>query len=119
MANSLPPTVHQVASPAALEPHLLTPASLPCGFRTEYQFRVIINDGMIPLTSANGCPADKDKMYPVKRFVATKKETIMSASWEWAFHGDWKLEEGWETIRGVAGAQGMFDRLGALGLDTR
>ncbi|KAF8607458.1 phytase [Ceratobasidium sp. AG-I] len=74
---------------------------LSCQSHAEPQLRIIINDGVVPLTSINGCPTDKDGMCPIETFVAAQKETIESASWEWACHGDWELEEGWETTRGV------------------
>lgn len=78
---------------------------LSCTSRTEPQLRIIINDGVTPLTSVRGCPVDKDGMCPLNTFVDAQKETIGTASWEWACYGDWEVQEGWETTRGMPPAK--------------
>ncbi|KAF5324577.1 hypothetical protein D9611_004222 [Ephemerocybe angulata] len=66
------------------------------------QIRVIINDGVAPLTGVRGCPEQKDGMCSVDTFVAAQKETIEKTDWEWECHGDWTVPEGteWETTTG-------------------
>ncbi|KAI0701864.1 phosphoglycerate mutase-like protein [Cytidiella melzeri] len=75
---------------------------LECDSTEEPQIRVIINDGVVPLTSISGCPEQKDGLCPVATFVAAMKEQIMHTDWIWACHGDWRVPEGdaWHTTDG-------------------
>ncbi|KAF8684962.1 Phosphoglycerate mutase-like protein [Rhizoctonia solani] len=74
---------------------------LSCSSHPEPQIRLIINDGVTPLTTIRGCPEDKDGMCPLKKFVDAQKETIRTSSFDWACYGDWEIEEGWVTTRGM------------------
>ncbi|KAF9533657.1 phytase [Crepidotus variabilis] len=67
------------------------------------QIRIIINDGVVPLTGIKGCPQQKDGMCSVDAFVKAQKETIEDADWDWECHGDWEVPAGneWETISGT------------------
>jgi len=67
------------------------------------QIRVIINDGVTPLTGIKGCPEQRDGMCPVDTFVAAQKEIIADTDWEWGCHGNWTLPEGpaWNTTSGA------------------
>ncbi|CAE6426393.1 unnamed protein product [Rhizoctonia solani] len=78
---------------------------LSCSSRPGPQIRLIINDGVTPLTTIRGCPEDKDGMCPLDTFVSAQKETIRTSSFEWACHGDWELDEGWSTTRGMPPAK--------------
>ncbi|KAJ6515325.1 phosphoglycerate mutase-like protein [Mycena sanguinolenta] len=64
------------------------------------QIRIIVNDGVVPLTGIEGCPEQEDGMCAVDTFVEAQKKIIASADWEWACHGDWDIPEGWETTTG-------------------
>ena len=66
------------------------------------QIRVIINDGVAPLTGIRGCPENKDGMCPVLAFVEAQKETIAKTDWNWDCYGDWDVPAGdeWETVTG-------------------
>lgn len=77
-------------------------AVLSCESVPEPQIRVIINDGVVPLTGLRGCPKQKDGMCPVSTFVEAQKATIAETDWEWACHGDWTLPAGtaWNTTIG-------------------
>ncbi|KAJ1301150.1 hypothetical protein OPQ81_003562 [Rhizoctonia solani] len=74
---------------------------LSCSSRPEPQIRLIINDGVTPLTTIRGCPEDKDGMCPLDTFVEAQKETIRTSSFDWACYGNWELDEGWSTTRVV------------------
>jgi hypothetical protein len=78
---------------------LLECSSIPTG----PQIRVVINDGVVPLTGIKGCPEREDGMCPVETFVKAQKETIADSDWEWACHGDWEVSPGtdWETVTGT------------------
>ncbi|KAG8701965.1 hypothetical protein FRC09_005030 [Ceratobasidium sp. 395] len=78
---------------------------LSCNSHSEPQIRIIINDGVVPLTTVKGCPEDKHGRCPLNTFVAAQKETIGSSSWEWACYGEWEVDEGWETSRGMPPAR--------------
>ncbi|KAJ3556987.1 hypothetical protein NM688_g1721 [Phlebia brevispora] len=69
---------------------------LSCGSFPDPQIRIIVNDGVVPLTSIKGCPIQKDGLCPVSTFVAAMKEMIRDTDWTWGCHG------GWETIRGCS-----------------
>ncbi|KAG8710111.1 hypothetical protein FRC08_017607 [Ceratobasidium sp. 394] len=78
---------------------------LSCATQPESQIRIIINDGVVPLTTVKGCPEDKHGRCPLDTFVAAQKETIGSASWDWACYGKWEVQDGWETSRGMPPAK--------------
>jgi hypothetical protein len=75
---------------------------LDCGTAEEPQIRIVVNDGVVPLTSIKGCPAQKDGLCAVSTFVAAMKEQIQNTDWIWACHGDWSVPEGdsWHTTMG-------------------
>ncbi|KAJ7265461.1 histidine phosphatase superfamily [Mycena haematopus] len=54
------------------------------------QIRIIVNDGVVPLTGIEGCGAQKDGC----------RKIIGATDWEWACHGEWDIPEGWETTTG-------------------
>ena len=66
------------------------------------QIRIIINDGVAPLTGVKGCPTQKDGMCPVDTFVRAQKETIVETDWNWGCSGNWTVPPGteWETVTG-------------------
>jgi len=73
---------------------------LACSSVPGPQIRIIINDGVTPLTGIKGCPEQKDGMCPVDTFVAAQKEIIGQTDWWYDCHGDWEVPEGWNTITG-------------------
>ncbi|KAJ7869626.1 phosphoglycerate mutase-like protein, partial [Mycena leptocephala] len=64
------------------------------------QIRIIVNDGVVPLTGIEGCGAQKDGMCAVETFVGAMRKIIAGTDWEWDCHGDWEIPEGWETVTG-------------------
>ena len=76
---------------------------LSCADLEDPQIRVIINDGVAPLTGIRGCPEDKDGMCPVDVFVAAQKETIAETDWVYECYGDWTVPPGheWNTTTGA------------------
>lgn len=76
---------------------------LSCAGLDDTQIRVIINDGVVPLTGIRGCPEDEDGMCPVDIFVAAQKETISQIDWAYECHGDWTVPIGhdWNTTIGA------------------
>ncbi|KAI0825291.1 phosphoglycerate mutase-like protein [Trametes gibbosa] len=77
---------------------------LSCESHTDPQIRIIINDGVTPLTGIRGCPEDKDGKCPVPVFVDAQREIIGKTDWNWACHGDWDVPPGpaWNTTTGDA-----------------
>ncbi|KAK7037570.1 hypothetical protein VNI00_011062 [Paramarasmius palmivorus] len=77
---------------------------LSCTSREGPQIRVIINDGVAPLTGIEGCPQDEDGMCPVDTFVKAQKKLLENVDWDWACYGDWEDKVGqgpeWETVTG-------------------
>ncbi|TFY59888.1 hypothetical protein EVJ58_g5495 [Rhodofomes roseus] len=75
---------------------------LSCSSTPDPQIRIIVNDGVVPLTGIKGCPQQKDGMCPVDTFVAAQKEIIQETDWEWGCHGDWEVPQGpaWNTTTG-------------------
>lgn len=68
------------------------------------QIRVIVNDGVVPLSPLKGCPKDsKHGMCPVNGFVESMKESISELDWAWYCHGNWSLPKGdkWQTVDGT------------------
>ncbi|KEP52493.1 histidine phosphatase domain protein [Rhizoctonia solani 123E] len=78
---------------------------LSCTSHPEPQIRLVINDGVTPLTTIRGCPEDKAGMCPLNTFVNAQKEIIRTSSFDWACHGDWEIEKGWSTTRGMPPAK--------------
>ena len=72
------------------------PPVLECASLPEPQIRVIINDGVVPLTGLRGCHEQKDGMCPLDTFVAAQKEIIQNTDWDYACHGDWVAPPGQE-----------------------
>ncbi|KAL5520653.1 hypothetical protein ACEPAF_2654 [Sanghuangporus sanghuang] len=66
------------------------------------QIRIIINDGVVPLTGIRGCPDHKDGMCPVDTFVSAMREIIRETDWVYECHGDWRVPPGpaWNTTTG-------------------
>jgi hypothetical protein len=81
---------------------------LTCSDKPETQIRVIINDGVVPLTGLRGCPEEKDGMCPLPTFVEAQKETIRNTDWEWGCLGDWEISEGWQTTTGEPPKKGKL-----------
>ncbi|KAI0367460.1 phosphoglycerate mutase-like protein [Pilatotrama ljubarskyi] len=77
---------------------------LACESHPDPQIRIIINDGVVPLTGIRGCPEDKDGKCPVPAFVDAQREIIAKTDWNWACHGDWHVPPGpaWNTTTGDA-----------------
>ncbi|KAI0736900.1 phosphoglycerate mutase-like protein [Fomitopsis betulina] len=75
---------------------------LSCSSIPDPQIRVIINDGVVPLTGIRGCPDQEHGMCPVATFVTAQKEIIQETDWEWGCHGDWQVPPGsaWNTTTG-------------------
>ncbi|RPD81516.1 phosphoglycerate mutase-like protein [Lentinus tigrinus ALCF2SS1-7] len=81
---------------------------LSCSSAPEPQIRIIINDGVVPLTGIRGCPEDKDGKCPLSTFVDAQREIIAKTDWHWACHGDWSVPAGtaWNTTTGDPPAPG-------------
>ncbi|KAF8309680.1 phosphoglycerate mutase-like protein [Clavulina sp. PMI_390] len=75
---------------------------LSCASRPESQIRLVINDGVTPLTSIAGCPEDADGMCPLPAFIKAQQELLSDVDWEWECHGDWEVPAGkeWTTTNG-------------------
>jgi hypothetical protein len=84
---------------------------LSCSSTSSPQIRVIINDGVAPLSSIKGCPKDtKYGMCAVDTFVSGMKEIIGETDWAWDCHGDWDVPEGdeWHTMDGTPPPRSSF-----------
>ncbi|KAK0243834.1 phosphoglycerate mutase-like protein [Armillaria nabsnona] len=75
---------------------------LECTSVPGQQIRIVINDGVVPLTGIKGCPDQKDGMCPVETFVAAQKELIDKVDWVYDCFDEWDVPEGpaWETVTG-------------------
>ncbi|TBU40685.1 phytase [Dichomitus squalens] len=76
---------------------------LACDSAPEPQIRIVINDGVTPLSSVRGCPADEPHgLCPLSAFVSAQRETISKTDWTWACHGEWNVPtgHGWNTTTG-------------------
>ncbi|KAG6909600.1 hypothetical protein DXG01_016639 [Tephrocybe rancida] len=75
---------------------------LECTSVPEPQIRIIINDGVTPLTGIKGCPEQADGMCPVDTFVKAQQELLLETDWNYDCHGDWTVPEGpaWQTTNG-------------------
>lgn len=71
---------------------------------SQAQIRVVVNDGVVPLTGIEGCPENKDGLCPVDTFVAAQKKIIAETDWNWSCYGNWTLPAGnaWTTTTGDA-----------------
>lgn len=89
-------------------PSLHPPTNIPCLTVLECtsvpgpQIRIIINDGVTPLTGIKGCPKQRDGMCPVDTFVKAQKELLLETDWEYDCFADWTVPEGdaWNTTIG-------------------
>ncbi|KAF8894811.1 histidine phosphatase superfamily [Infundibulicybe gibba] len=77
---------------------------LSCAAVPGPQIRIIINDGVVPLTGIRGCPEQRDGMCPVDTFVAAQREIIRQTDWTHDCEGDWTVPPGpaWNTTTGDA-----------------
>jgi hypothetical protein len=75
---------------------------LSCTSVPDPQIRVIVNDGVVPLTGIKGCPKQRDGMCPVATFVDAQKELIQATNWTYDCHGNWTVPPGteWNTTTG-------------------
>ncbi|GLB35545.1 putative phosphoglycerate mutase-like protein [Lyophyllum shimeji] len=75
---------------------------LECASIPGQQIRIIINDGVTPLTGIKGCPEQRDGMCPVDTFVEAQKEIIAETDWRYDCYGDWTVPQGpeWNTTTG-------------------
>ncbi|CCM02907.1 uncharacterized protein FIBRA_05021 [Fibroporia radiculosa] len=75
---------------------------LSCSSVKDPQIRIIINDGVVPLTGLKGCPVQQDGMCSLATFVEAQKEIIEETDWEYGCHGDWEIPAGpaWNTTTG-------------------
>ncbi|KAI0928198.1 hypothetical protein AcW2_004285 [Taiwanofungus camphoratus] len=75
---------------------------LSCSPNPEPQIRVIINDGVVPLTGIRGCPEQEDGMCPLSTFVEAQKAIIQETDWNYGCYGDWEVPAGpaWNTTTG-------------------
>ncbi|KAI0757472.1 phosphoglycerate mutase-like protein [Daedaleopsis nitida] len=82
---------------------------LSCESLPDPQIRIIINDGVVPLTGIRGCPEDKDGKCPLPTFVEAQREIIGKTDWTWACYGDWHVPPGtaWNTTTGDAPGPGF------------
>lgn len=75
---------------------------LSCEAHPDPQIRLVINDGVTPLTGISGCPSNPDGMCPLPAFIKAQKELLADVDWEWECHGEWELPAGkaWNTTTG-------------------
>ena len=74
------------------------------------QIRIIVNDGVVPLSPLKGCPKDsKHGMCSVDGFVKSMKESISELDWRWYCHDEWSLPAGdkWQTVDGTLRKDGI------------
>ncbi|KAF8607448.1 phosphoglycerate mutase-like protein [Ceratobasidium sp. AG-I] len=82
---------------------------LSCASHSEPQLRVIINDGVVPLSGLQGCGTNKDGMCAIDTFVAAQRANIEKADFEWTCRGDWNVPPGpeWNTTSGMPPPKGV------------
>ncbi|KAI0373827.1 phytase [Pilatotrama ljubarskyi] len=78
---------------------------LSCTSSPNPQIRIIINDGVVPLSSIRGCPSVADAPHgtcPLPTFVAAQREIIRNTDWAWGCLGEWEIPPGtaWNTTTG-------------------
>lgn len=75
---------------------------MDCDDAQDPQIRIIVNDGVVPLTSIKGCPEQQDGLCPVPTFIEAMREMIANTDWNWGCHGNWTVPEGdeWQTTVG-------------------
>ncbi|KAG6909601.1 hypothetical protein DXG01_016640 [Tephrocybe rancida] len=66
------------------------------------QIRIIINDGVTPLTGIKGCPEQPDGMCPLDTFVRAQQKLLADTNWDYECYGNWTVPEGpaWITMTG-------------------
>jgi len=66
------------------------------------QIRIIVNDGVVPLTSIEGCGEDADGLCDLSAFIKTQQKRVEETDWSWSCDGDWEVPEGdeWDTVTG-------------------
>ena len=77
---------------------------LSCSSKSSPQIRVIVNDGVVPLSPIKGCADDaKYGMCAVDGFVGGLKEIIGETDWNWGCFGNWTVPAGdeWHTVDGT------------------
>ncbi|KAG8894794.1 hypothetical protein FRB99_000985 [Tulasnella sp. 403] len=86
----------------------LAPFGTHIDFQHGPQIRIVINDGVTPLTGIKGCPENKHGLCPVDTFVSAQKQIIAETDWAWSCKGDWTLPPGpeWTTTTGDAPKKG-------------
>ncbi|KAH9940025.1 phytase [Epithele typhae] len=108
-ANGPLPTDHIPPHRAFKTSHLAPFASnlqfqlLSCASKPDPQIRVVINDGVAPLSSVRGCADDgATGMCALPAFVAAQRETVARTDWAWACLGEWEVApgHGWNTTTG-------------------
>ncbi|KAH7929279.1 phosphoglycerate mutase-like protein [Leucogyrophana mollusca] len=77
---------------------------LACESEPGPQIRIVINDGVAPLTGIKTCPEHSHGLCPVDAFVEAQKEIIRTTDWIHDCHGDWTVPPGteWSTTTGDA-----------------
>ncbi|KAG6839977.1 hypothetical protein C0991_009915 [Blastosporella zonata] len=75
---------------------------LDCTSVHEPQIRIIVNDGVVPLTSIKGCGKQSDGMCPLKAFIKAQKERLEEIDWDYECKGNWSVPPGpaWSTTSG-------------------
>ncbi|KAG8901417.1 hypothetical protein FRC01_009854 [Tulasnella sp. 417] len=88
---------------------------LSCDSTPSDQIRIIINDGVTPLTGIKGCPENKHGLCPVDTFVQAQKKIISETDWEWGCCGDWDVlpGTGWNTTTGDSPSREEVERDGS------
>jgi hypothetical protein len=67
---------------------------------TPEQIRVIINDGVVPLSGLGECGSTHDGRCALPAFVGGLKTLIAETDWDWGCNGTWTVPQGdkWETV---------------------
>jgi len=75
---------------------------LECTSTPGQQIRIIINDGVAPLTGIEGCPEQKDGMCPVDTFIKSQKKWMENVDWKYDCYTNFTIPDGpeWETTTG-------------------
>ncbi|KAF9255340.1 phytase [Marasmius fiardii PR-910] len=64
---------------------------LSCSGESKPQLRIIVNDGVVPLTGIEGCHSNEYGLCPVETFVQAQKKMLDTVDWDWACRGDWDV----------------------------
>jgi hypothetical protein len=73
---------------------------LSCSTEHDPQIRVIVNDGVAPLSNLKGCGDHPDGMCSIHAFVDAQRENIRSTDWDFVCNADWIIPDGWVTTTG-------------------